>query len=189
MRPFTWLFILSSSLLVAASCGAPEPPPSSFRPTASIRDVMHAMVEPSAYVLWDSVAEIITAAGTELRAPETDDEWDEVRHGAIALRESTNLLLIEGRPVAYPGETSFDPATELEPEQIQAMIDGDFAAWTESVHALYDAVGVAFAAIDAKDADALQEAGSDLDVVCENCHLEYWYPEEMPESPGTTAEP
>ena len=64
---------------------------------------MHAMVEPSAYVLWDSVAQIVSASGTEIRAPETDEEWDVVRHGAIALRESTNLVLIQGRPVAYPG--------------------------------------------------------------------------------------
>jgi len=177
MRPFTWLFVLSSSLLIVASCSAPPPPGPEFRPEASIRDVMHAMVEPSAYVLWNSVAEIISVSGTELRAPETDDEWDEVRHGAIALRESMNLVLMEGRPVAYPGETSADPATELEPEQIQALIDGDRAAWTEHVHELQDSVGAALAAIDAKDAAALMEAGSALDAVCESCHLKYWYPE------------
>jgi formate-dependent nitrite reductase cytochrome c552 subunit len=27
-----------------------------------------------------------------------------------------------------------------------------------------------------KDAGALFQAGSELDRVCENCHLEYWYP-------------
>ena len=179
MRPFTWLLILSSSLLVVASCSAPEPPASPFRPTASLRDVMHAMVEPSAYVIWDSVAEIISIEGTELRAPETDDEWDEVRHGAISLREATNLLLIEGRSVAYPGETAFDPDTELEPEQIQALIDGDREAWNERVHELYDVVGLAFAAIDAQDGPALMDAGSEIDTVCENCHLTYWYPEDL----------
>ena len=180
MRPFSWLLILSSSLLVVASCGAPEPPASAFRPTASIRDVMRTMVEPQAYVIWNSVAEIVGASGSELMAPETDDEWDEVRHGAIALRESTNLILMEGRPVAYPGETSADPGTELEPEEIQALIDGDLAIWTEYVHALYDAVGIAVAAIDAKDPVALMEAGSEIDTTCENCHLRYWYPEETP---------
>jgi hypothetical protein len=159
MRPFSWLLLLSGSLLVVASCSAPETPPSSFRPTASIRDVMHAMLEPQAYVLWNSVAEIISVTGTELRVPETDDEWDEVLHGAIALRESTNLLLMEGRPVAYPGETSAAPETELEPEQIQALIDGDWAAWTENVHALYDVVGLAFEAIEARDGARLMEAG------------------------------
>lgn len=180
MRPFTWLLILSGSLLVVASCSAPEPPAPapSFRPTASIRDVMHAMVEPSAYVLWDAVAQIVSVSGTEIRAPETDEEWDEVRHGAIALRETTNLILIEGRPVAYPGETSADPATELEPEQIQALIEEDWEVWTEHVHGLYDAVGLAFAAIDAQNPDQLMDAGAEIDVACENCHLKYWYPEE-----------
>ena len=179
MQPFSWLLILSSSLLVVASCSEPEPPASQFRPTASLRDVMHAMVEPSAYVIWTSVAELISAAGSELIAPETDEEWDEVRHGAIALREATNLLLIEGRPVAYPGETSFDPDTELEPEQIQALIDGDREAWTERVHELYDVVDLVFEAIDAQDGPALMDAGSEIDIVCENCHLTYWYPEDL----------
>jgi hypothetical protein len=182
MRPFTWLLILSSSLLIVASCAAPEPPASPLRPTASIRDVMHAMIEPQAYVIWNSVAEIIDINGTELRVPETDDEWDVVRHGAIALREATNLVLMEGRPVAYPGETSADPGVELEPEQIQALIDGDRAAWIDGVHELYDAVGPVFAAIEARDGQALMDAGTELDVVCENCHLKYWYPEDMPEA-------
>ena len=183
MRPFTWLLILSSSLLVVASCSVPEPPASPFRPTASIRDVMHAMVEPQAYVIWNSVAEIIDINGVTLRVPQTDDEWDVVRHGAIALREATNLVLMEGRPVAYPGETSADPGVELEPEQIQALIDGDFAAWTERVHELYDVVGLVFDAIDARDGAALMEAGTEIDAVCENCHLTYWYPDnyEAPE--------
>ena len=178
MRPFSWLLLLSSSLLVVASCSAPEPPASAFRPTASVRDVMHAMVEPSAYVIWNSVAEIVTISGSELIAPETDDEWDEVRHGAIALREATNLLLIEGRPVAYPGETAFDPATELEPDEIEALINGDREAWTERVHELYDVVGLVFEAIDAQDSVALMDAGTEIDIVCENCHLTYWYPED-----------
>ena len=178
MRPFTWLLILSSSLLLVASCAAPEPPASSFRPTASLRDVMHAMIEPQAYVIWDSVAEIIDINGTTLRVPETEDDWDVVRHGAIALREATNLVLMEGRPVAYPGETSVAPGVELEPEQIQALIDADFTAWTERVHELYDVVGLVFAAIDAQDGAALMDAGTQIDVVCENCHLTYWYPED-----------
>lgn len=176
MRPFVWLLILSGSLLVGASCRAQQPPAPEFRPTASIRDVMHAMVEPQAYVLWNSVAEIVSAAGTEIRAPKTDDDWDVVRHGAIALREATNLLLMEDRHVAYPGEKSAEPGTELEPEQIEALINQDRKAWTERVHELYDVVGVAMAAIDAKDPAKLMEAGAEIDTVCENCHLTYWYP-------------
>jgi hypothetical protein len=139
---------------------------------------MHAMIEPQAYVIWDSVAEIIDINGTTLRVPETEDDWDVVRHGAIALREATNLVLMEGRPVAYPGETSVAPGVELEPEQIQALIDADFTAWTERVHELYDVVGLVFDAIDAQDGAALMDAGTQIDVVCENCHLTYWYPED-----------
>ena len=179
MRPFTWLLILSSSLLLVASCSAPEPPDSPLRPTASIRDVMAAIVEPQTYVSWNAVAEIVDINGTELRVPETDEEWAAIRLAAVAVREATNLVLMEGRPVAYPGETSADPGVELEPEQIQALIDGDRAAWTDRVHELYDVVGLVFEAIDARDGAALMAAGNEIDAVCESCHLTYWYPETM----------
>ena len=184
-RPFTWLLILSSSLLLAASCAAPEAPDSPLRPTSSMRDVMHAIVEPQAYVVSNSVAEIVDINGTQLRMPETDEEWDAVRSSAVALREAANLVLMEGRPVAYPGETSADPGVELEPEQIQALIEGDFAAWTERVHEFYDVVGLVFDAVEARDGTALMTAGNELDAVCEGCHLRYWYPEDMeaPEIP------
>ena len=32
------------------------------------------------------------------------------------------------------------------------------------------------AAIDRKDPEALINAGGVMDMACENCHLEYWYP-------------
>lgn len=176
MRPFTWLLILCGFLLIEASCTA-QPPPSPLRTTTSIRDIMHTMVEPSANLIWNAVAVNVTLAGTEIRAPETDEEWDAVRNGAISLREATNLILMEGRTVAYPGQRSANPETELEPEQILALIDGDREAWAENVHGLYDAVEVVLKAIEAKDADQLSEAGAGLDTVCENCHLKYWYPE------------
>ncbi len=177
VRQYAWLFVLGGSLLLWASCKSQPLASSEFRPTASLREVMHAVVEPDAFVIWDAVSETISFTGSELVAPETEDEWDEVRHSAIALREATNLLLIEGRHVAQPGETSAEPGIELEPEQIEALIVEDWQSWIAHVHALHDATGAVFTAIDAKDAAALSAAGSDIQEACENCHLKYWYPE------------
>jgi hypothetical protein len=45
-------------------------------------------------------------------------------------------------------------------------------------------------ATEAKDANALFEAGDKLDTACENCHRQYWYPnEKIPDVPieGTSA--
>jgi hypothetical protein len=39
-----------------------------------------------------------------------------------------------------------------------------------------DALKPALAAIDAKDPQALFEAGEPINTTCENCHLVFWFP-------------
>ena len=110
-----------------------EPQPQSgYRPTATIKDIMVSIIDPEADVLWNSVATIISAAGTEEREPKTDEEWAAVRQSAIQLVEATNLLRIPGRQVAKPGEKSENPRIELEPETMQKLIADDPASWTMS---------------------------------------------------------
>ena len=174
MRTFLRLFVLAASLLLVGACRA-QPPPE-YRPTATVKDIMDSIVDPSADVLWDSVATIITAAGTEQRAPQTDEEWANLRRRTVQLIEATNLLLIPGRHVARPGEKAEDPKIQLAPEQIEALINQDRQLWTSRAHGLHDAAMEAQKAIEARNADALLDAGDGLDKACENCHLVYWYP-------------
>lgn len=169
------LALVSAALLVATACGT-QPPQPEYRVTATVKDIMDALVDPSADVLWESVGEIINASGVEQRAPKTDEEWATVRRHAIQLLEATNLLLMQGRSVAQPGEKSKNPGVELAPEQIQTLINEDRAAWTKLVHGLYDSALPALKAIDAKNAQGLMDAGEGIDRACENCHLRYWYP-------------
>lgn len=174
MRAFPWLFVLGCSLLLVGACRAQQQ--ADYRPTATVKDIMDSIVDPSADVLWNSVATIITAAGTEQRAPQSDEEWATLRRHAVQLIEATNLLLIPGRHVARPGEKPEDPKILLAPEQIEALINQDRQAWTRKAYVLHDAAVEAQKAIEAKNADALLDAGDVLDKACENCHLTYWYP-------------
>ena len=186
MRPrsFHWLFLAALSLLLVAACSTPPPaaPPaqvrneSPFLVTATIKDVMDSMVDPSSDYLWESVATIITRKGTEERQPRTDEDWKQVRRRAITLIEATNVLVIEGRKVAKPGEKSENPGIELGPEEIQKIIDDDRASFIKFAHALHDAGVEALTAIDRKSVMGLSDAGETIDTACENCHLKYWYP-------------
>ena len=175
MRHFVWLSSVGVSLFLAAACGARDPQPE-YRPTATIKDIMDSTVDPSADFLWDSVATVVTAAGTEERAPRTDEEWTNVRRRAIQLIEATNLLQVPGRHVAKPGEKSENPGIELGPEEIETVINQDRATWIKFAHGLHDAVMPALNAIEAKNVQALSDAGELIDTACENCHLKYWYP-------------
>jgi hypothetical protein len=160
-----------------APAGAPEPE-TPYRATATIKDIMLAVIDPSADAIWDATAIVVDAEGVHESFPETDEEWDEVRNGAIRVLEGSNLLLIPGRRVAAPGDQSEFPGIELHPEEIQELIDQDTDTFVELALGLHDAAMETLTAIEARDADTLLAIGDNLDRACERCHLEYWYPDD-----------
>ena len=179
MRRFQWLLLFFVSGLVIAACNKaqpPSPPQSSLQPEATIKDIMDSMVDPSADVLWGSVATIVTAAGTDERQPRTDDDWKTVHRNAVMLVEATNLLKMDGRHVAKPREKSENPGIELEPEQMEKLINDDRPAFIKFAQGLHDAALPALKATEERNAMALLDAGEGIDKACENCHLKYWYP-------------
>jgi hypothetical protein len=184
MRKSSWLLILGvlifgSSLFVSGACRRqPDPPQPVYTPTATIKDIMDAIVDPSADVVWNAVATVITTNGVEERAPHTDEEWADVRRGVIRLVEATNLLVMPGRHVARSGEKSEAPGVELEPEEMEALVNKDRAAWIGRAKTLHDISMELLRAADEKDAKKLFEVGDRLDTACENCHVQYWYPNE-----------
>lgn len=188
-RVFSRLAAAGAASIIAAACSPTSEPAkpaagnaaAQFRTTATIKDIMDSIVDPSADYLWDSVATIVTRAGTEERRPRTPEDWKNVRRRAIALIEATNLLVMEGRRVALPGEQSENPGIELGPDEMQPLIDADRATFIERAHALHDAATKALEAIDKKDVDGLSNSGETIDEACEQCHLKYWYPPDTPE--------
>jgi hypothetical protein len=83
--------------------------------------------------------------------PRTDEEWATVRNSAIQLIEGSNLLLMPERKVANPGEKSAFPGIELEPSEIQALLDQDRKTRATLSHGLHDAGMAALKAIEAKE--------------------------------------
>ena len=183
----TCLPVFAVIVTVFASCQrtppgpAPAPNESPYRATATIRDLMQSVVAPSAQGMWDAVGTISNAKGTVNLEPKTDAEWAAVRRHAIALVESTNLLLVPGRHIAPAEATTLraddaDPGAELAPAEIEKRVLANWPAWTAMAHALHDSAMSMLKTIDQKDARGLETTGSDLDGVCESCHLTFWYP-------------
>ncbi len=141
---------------------------------------MDGIVDPSADVLWDSVAYIATKKGVEDRQPRTDEEWKTVRYSAITLIEAANLLSMPGRSVAAAHDPAVPAAPpglgELSHAEIQQRIDSTHDGFTQFARNLQDAGLRALTAIDAKNAQGLMEAGGTIDEACEACHVTYWYP-------------
>lgn len=168
-----------ASAPAAAAAAESEP---AYRLTGTIKEIMDSVVDPNADVLWDSVSTTINRQGTTEKQPRSDEDWKNVRRSALALVEATNLLVIPGRKVAPEGDKSENPQIELGPEQMQKLVDADRAKWVNNAHGLHDAAMVALKAIDKKDVKGLMDAGENIDNACENCHKQYWYPDEKPVS-------
>ncbi|HEU4616420.1 MAG TPA: hypothetical protein VFV10_00170 [Gammaproteobacteria bacterium] len=187
------LMACGQSDLPSAAAQAPSPAPAAgqssavpdakagpaaagFMPTASVAEVMQYVVMPAAQRVWDAVAVNVGEQGIVEKAPQTDEDWAAVRGDALTLAEMANALMIPGRPTAPPGTKSASPGAELEPEQIEALRQQNWAAWVAHAQVLHEAVTESLKAIDAKDKDALSTAGGALDEACESCHLQFWYP-------------
>jgi hypothetical protein len=134
------------TLLTLGCRSAPEPPP--FQPVADMKQLMTSVVDPAADVIWGSVGTIVSEAGTEERAPKTDEEWAAVLQSAYVIAESGNLMMMGGRA-------------------------RDTDAWMRHSRELTD-VGVrAIKAAESRNKDAIFTVGGDIYEVCANCHRTY----------------
>ncbi|HTY94933.1 MAG TPA: hypothetical protein VMC02_13645 [Steroidobacteraceae bacterium] len=175
--------LVPPALLVLAACtrSAPSPMPTApaapLETTATIRELMSAEIDPAADALWNSVTQSLSAAGEKDRQPRTAEEWEAVRHSAIVLIEATNLLVMPGRHIA-PADTQPAPG-ELSPDAAQRRLDSHRDEFTAFALALRAVTRKALAAIDARDAPRLFDAGAEIEEACEACHLVYWYPPDV----------
>ena len=174
------LFIAVCATSLAQCKKAPaESAATEYELIGTIHDLMEGIVDPSSDVLFDAVATDITAAGVHEKRPQTDEEWAHVESNALMLAEAANLLKMPGRKVAPPGvqtKSEGPDAPELTPEEIQVKIDADRTKFLNYATNLQEQARKTFVAAQKKDADAVFALGEDIDMACEDCHLEYWYP-------------
>jgi hypothetical protein len=172
--------------LIAASCqakpaeqAAPAPAQPPYTTTATIKDIMLHIVDPAGDMVWDSVSTVIDKGGLHETVPKSDEDWGKVRNGVIMLIEASNLLMIPGRKMARAGEKSEAPGVELEPAEMEELVNKDRDGWNRRASDLHNISLKVLDVVEKKDAQALFDIGEDLDKACENCHRAYWYPNEV----------
>jgi hypothetical protein len=167
------------ALLVVAACGdksETDRDGSPFIPSATVQELMLAVIDPNVDPIWNSISTTISAAGVEEVQPQTEEEWLVLRNHAVTLREAANLLLIRGRKVAFEGASTSIHPVELVPGEIEKLINAKWPDFVENAHGLHAAANLALNAIDAKNIADLEAAGGVIEHACETCHSEFWYP-------------
>ena len=153
-----------------------QPDKDGFIPDVTILEIMESIVMPAAQAVWDAVGVDVTEKGEIEKKPENDEQWAALRAAAVTLVESSNSLVVAGRHAAPVGTKSENPDAELTPEKIDALLTEQRPAWVAHTQVLHVAALQALAAVDARNLDAITEAGGTIDEACESCHLQFWYP-------------
>ena len=187
------LILVVCAAVAAGSCQSKQPEPAApaaehppYTTTATVKDIMLHIVDPAGDMVWDSVSTVVDKQGLHETVPKSDEDWFKVRNGVIILIEASNLLMVPGRAMAKPGEKSIAPGVELEPAEMEVLVNKDREGWNRRARDLHDISVKVLEIVDKKDAQALFDIGEDLDKACENCHRAYWYPnEQIPDVPST----
>lgn len=178
---------LAGALLVAA-CSAPKPSPpprrselwGDMKAVVSVKELMRDMIDPASDYVFDAVGTVVTKQAVTEREPKTDEDWDRIRAGGVMIAEGAYLLKVP-RPFAPPGDenNSAGPEPEeLSPAQIKSKLERDPVLWNAKIEALRNVGLEVLDLVKRRDAKELWDASDNLDRACENCHLEFWYPNE-----------
>jgi hypothetical protein len=147
-------------------------------PVVSVWDLMHDIIDPISDNIFESVKIVVDKHGTVETKPTTDADWDRIKIGATTMVEASQLLLVQ-RPFTPPGvenDSEGPDAPELSPAQIRAKIEKDPVLWQAKVQALRNVGLEVLDIVKKKNDQELWDAGENLDLACEGCHIEYWYP-------------
>jgi hypothetical protein len=179
-----------AAVAIACSSSAPAPaaaPPSKapallgeMTPVVSVKELMHDMIDPASDLVFDAVSVQVTKQGAVEHAPKTDDDWEKLRVGAVTMAEGVYLLKVP-RPFAPAGDdndSSGPDAEELSPAQIAAKVQADPVQWNARIEALRNVGLEVLDIVKTRKVDQLWDASDNLDAACENCHVNYWYPNE-----------
>lgn len=135
-----------AGVLLVAGCGD-EPPAPPFDPVLDDHQIMSWVLDPATDVIWGAAGEVITESGVQDLAPVDQQGWDTVRNAAATVTEAGNLLMLPGRSRG--------------------------ADWDEFARGIVLIGQRAIAAAEARDDQALFDAGGQLYNVCVACHQVY----------------
>lgn len=144
---------------------------------AVVYTVMKDMVAPQADRLWDVGNRAVNDDGEPDVSQLSTQDWEKLADAAAKMKAAATSLSTTGDiTVAPPGVKIAESAAT--PEQIQQFIAKDRKAFAQYAADLADVSDGYLQAAATRDAVKLADAAGRMDVVCEACHMQFWYPEQ-----------
>lgn len=172
----SWMLIAASLAVVAACSQRKE---ESAAAPLTLHEVMKDKIDANADALWDvSNAAIGESAGLDA-SKMTDATWAKIEQRATAVQQGAlEIARMDPIIVAKPGVKIADEGVEGGDTAagVQAGIDKDPQKLRDFANALAVHVGDLAAAARTHDIAKAGPLIDQLDGVCEDCHLEFWYP-------------
>lgn len=171
------LYAMVPALALLAGCSA-EPKPAAA-PAPTFHDVMKDKVDVNADALWDVANAAIGQDGGLDPQKMTDAQWTQIATRAEAVQQAAleiarmDPVVLARRGVKISDEGLPGGHTAA---QVQAQIDANPQGLRDMAEVLAVHMGDMAKAAHAHDAARAGPLIDQLDTVCEDCHLEYWYP-------------
>lgn len=173
----SWLVLAASFAVVAACSSQKEEAPAQAQPT--LHEVMKDEVDVHADELWE-ISNPALGDNAHLDAALMNDQlWDQIEQQATALQQaSLKLASLDPIVVVKPGVKIADEGVPYGDTgaEVQANVDKDPQKLRDFANALAVHAGDIAAAAQRRDTERAGLLIGELDGVCEDCHLEYWYP-------------
>ncbi len=169
------LFLLAAALMVMGAYAANTSVP------PNLHELMKNVVAVQAQLIWDVGNRAQDDQGNPDAAKLKPTDWTriiaaggKVKQAAQALAQAEHVM------AAAPGQKldgEGNPGT-FGAKQVQSAIDANPKVFRAFAQALGVSMDQIVAAAQTKDAAKLFDVSGRLDQVCEDCHVQFWYPEQ-----------
>ena len=143
-----------------------------------VRATMQGQVNPAMLAIWDVGNNALDDNGGIDPAKMDDAKWAQVAENADKIAAAGKDISEASAFVAAAANNSTVGEGEITMAAVQQHIDGNPDGLKQMGAAFADHATRLATAARAKDVKTAGDLISGMDQVCENCHLEYWYPEQ-----------
>jgi hypothetical protein len=145
----------------------------------TLNDSMKDLVAPKTQIVWDVGNKAMNDKGEADASKLTDGDWSQII--AAGAEVSSSMKTLAGADHLKAAEPGVKIQSEGNPgawgaADVQKAIDANPKDFKIQALKLAAALDETVAAAKARNAQSLQDGSGQIDGICEDCHKQYWYP-------------